>query len=288
VYRYGSGGFPSSAYNGGNYWVDVVFVDQSGPSVIGRTPEVNQSGVAVGTPIAVTFNEAVVASSIQLTLRDGQGAIVPTSPVAYDGASRQATAQPNGALAGDATYTVTVASAVDQVGNPMAAAISWSFSTLGTSAVSLFGDATPAVASANDASAVELGMKFSVAAPVELVGIRFFRGPANTGAQIGRVWSLDGTLITEVQFVAGGPEGWKTAMLASPLPLPAGNYVVSYFAPAGGYAVTPGYFTSSVSAGPLTAPSSSDSGGNGLYRYGGGFPASSYNAGNYWVDVLVR
>jgi hypothetical protein len=34
----------------------------------------------------------------------------------------------------------------------------------------------------------------------------------------------------------------------------------------------------------LTAPAS---GGNGVYVYGsGGFPTISYNANNYWVDVV--
>ncbi|MDQ3932901.1 MAG: DUF4082 domain-containing protein, partial [Actinomycetota bacterium] len=34
------------------------------------------------------------------------------------------------------------------------------------------------------------------------------------------------------------------------------------------------------------APASNTSGGNGVYRYGtSGFPTSSYNASNYWVDV---
>ncbi|MBV8452021.1 MAG: DUF4082 domain-containing protein, partial [Deltaproteobacteria bacterium] len=40
--------------------------------------------------------------------------------------------------------------------------------------------------------------------------------------------------------------------------------------------------------GPLTAPSSAASGGNGVYAYGSSsvFPTNSYNAANYWVDVV--
>jgi hypothetical protein len=40
----------------------------------------------------------------------------------------------------------------------------------------------------------------------------------------------------------------------------------------------------------LTAPSSSVSGGNGLYAYGSSstFPVYTYNATNYWVDVVTR
>jgi hypothetical protein len=34
---------------------------------------------------------------------------------------------------------------------------------------------------------------------------------------------------------------------------------------------------------------SATAGGNGVYRYGAsGFPDSSFNATNYWVDVIFR
>ena len=48
------------------------------------------------------------------------------------------------------------------------------------------------------------------------------------------------------------------------------------------------YFAAGVTSGPLYALSSGESGGNGVYRYGsgGGFPNSTYNASNYWVDVV--
>ena len=99
VYRYGSGGFPSNSYGATNYWVDVVFVDRVGPSVIARTPGVNESGVAADSAIAVTFNEPVAPSSIQLQLRDAQGASVGTTAPAYDPATRTARAQPTSPLA---------------------------------------------------------------------------------------------------------------------------------------------------------------------------------------------
>jgi hypothetical protein len=42
--------------------------------------------------------------------------------------------------------------------------------------------------------------------------------------------------------------------------------------------------------GPLTAPSSSSSGGNGVYAYGSSslFPGDTYNSNSYGVDVLFR
>jgi hypothetical protein len=68
------------------------------------------------------------------------------------------------------------------------------------------------------------------------------------------------------------------------------TYVASYFAPNGGYAINAAAFASAgVTNGPLSVPESSAvSGGNGLYIYGSGpaFPTSTYNASNYWVDVV--
>ena len=48
-------------------------------------------------------------------------------------------------------------------------------------------------------------------------------------------------------------------------------------------AVTQNAFTGDVVAGPLTAPAA----GNGRYRYGGGFPTSTWQQSNYFVDYSV-
>ena len=58
----------------------------------------------------------------------------------------------------------------------------------------------------------------------------------------------------------------------------------------GFYSANSNYFSSATTNGPLTAPSSSTSGGNGVYAYGSGsaFPTNSYNASNYWVDVIFN
>jgi hypothetical protein len=58
----------------------------------------------------------------------------------------------------------------------------------------------------------------------------------------------------------------------------------------GNYVVTSNYFATSRTNGGLTAPSSSTSGGNGVYTYGANslFPSSTYTASNYWVDVLYQ
>ena len=66
------------------------------------------------------------------------------------------------------------------------------------------------------------------------------------------------------------------------------TYVASYHAPNGGFSKNEGYFaTTGADGGPLHAPSSPAAGGNGVFRFGAtGFPDQSYNASNYWVDVV--
>ncbi|MDQ3402065.1 MAG: DUF4082 domain-containing protein, partial [Actinomycetota bacterium] len=65
-------------------------------------------------------------------------------------------------------------------------------------------------------------------------------------------------------------------------------YVVSYHAQTR-YSVSNTYFTGSVVTGTLTAPSSASAGGNGVFGYGssGTFPTASYDASNYFVDVIA-
>ena len=63
--------------------------------------------------------------------------------------------------------------------------------------------------------------------------------------------------------------------------------MASYHAPNAGYAYDGGYFVPPVSRGPLQALASGADGGNGVYREGASaFPTDSYNAANYWVDVV--
>ncbi|MBN9520556.1 DUF4082 domain-containing protein [bacterium] len=98
-------------------------------------------------------------------------------------------------------------------------------------------------------------------------------------------------MLATVAFANETASGWQQAALATPVALAAGQtYVVSYSAPAGHYAVTNNYFAASYTSGPLVAPSSATAGGNGVYRYGPGgvFPTQTYNASNYWVDVVFQ
>jgi hypothetical protein len=158
---------------------------------------------------------------------------------------------------------------------------------------SLWSNSTvPAQPAVNDPSAVELGVKFTTDVAGVITGIRFYKGPGNTGTHTGRLWSGTGTLLGTVTFTGETSSGWQTASFASPIAVSANTtYVASYHTPAGNYAFNIDYFGSSpgsVVRPPLRAPQSSVSGGNGVYRYGAGgvFPTGTYGASNYWVDVV--
>ncbi len=76
--------------------------------------------------------------------------------------------------------------------------------------------------------------------------------------------------------------------LATPVTLTANTIYVASYHTSGFYSADSNYFATSLVSGVLTAPSSASSGGNGVFAYGTGssFPTNTFNATNYWVDVI--
>ncbi|TMV47084.1 DUF4082 domain-containing protein, partial [Thioclava sp. BHET1] len=179
----------------------------------------------------------------------------------------------------------------DGNGGTASAAVSLTVSPDPTTAQSLFNGAGPTTASENDANAVELGMKFTASVNGTISAIRFYKGANDTGSHTGSLWSSTGTLLGNVTFTGETSTGWQVASFASPIAISAGTtYVASYHTNTGYYAADGNYFAAAVSSGALTAPASGTSSGNGVYAYGSGgaFPSQSYNATNYWVDVVFN
>jgi hypothetical protein len=147
--------------------------------------------------------------------------------------------------------------------------------------------ATPANPSDPEAIAVELGVKFRSDVDGQITGIRFYKGgTTNGGTHTGRLWSSSGQQLATATFTNETASGWQQVNFATPVAITAGTvYVASYFAPNGHYAVTEPGFTNGVDNAPLHALANSES-PNGVYTAGGGFPTNTYNASNYWVDVV--
>jgi hypothetical protein len=148
---------------------------------------------------------------------------------------------------------------------------------------------TPGIASHWDTKAVELGVKLRSDVAGYITGIRFYKGTANTGTHVAHLWTRSGTRLASASFTSETAGGWQQVDFATPVAITANTtYVASYYAPVGGYARDPGYFTGSgVDNGVLHALADGVDGGNGVYYYGavGGFPSLTSNASNYWVDV---
>lgn len=143
-----------------------------------------------------------------------------------------------------------------------------------------------------DTNSVNLGVKFKSDVAGYVTGIRFYKGPENTGAHIASLWTRRGQLLATAKFANETSSGWQQVKFAVPVRIAANTiYIASYLAPNGKYANDDDYFaTAGVDSGTLHALRNGAAGGNGVYRYSSttAFPNSSYRATNYWVDVMFQ
>lgn len=132
-----------------------------------------------------------------------------------------------------------------------------------------------------DRARVEVGTVFTSSVNGSVASLRVYRNAATQGSLVGTLWR-SGVALSTVTFPAASSNGWQTAALKAPVAIVAGQqYVVSYLAPSGAYASTEWALSSSKPASnqALTAL-------RGVYRYGGGFPTSSWHDSSYFVDIV--
>jgi Domain of unknown function (DUF4082)/Bacterial Ig domain len=150
--------------------------------------------------------------------------------------------------------------------------------------------AVPSVTAVNDPNPVAVGLKFRSDVDGFVTGIRFYKGSGNVAPHVGSLWTASGSLLASVSFINETAAGWQHASLSTPVPITAGaTYVVSYHTTAGFYAADVGFFAASeIVSGPLHGLQSGAAGGNGVFAYGTSmaFPSNSFNATNYWVDIV--
>lgn len=252
--------------------------DREGPTTVVASPT---PGAAVGNGTTVTVTG---------TASDQGGGRVAAVEVSLDGgeswhpADGRASWSYTGVVHGLGTTQIK-ARAVDDSAN-IGTAVSVAVDT--ACPCSVYGDAVPEVASADDAGAVELGQRFAPQVDGYVTGVRFYKGPRNTGTHTGTLWSSTGQKLAEVTFGDETPTGWQTARFKVPVPVAAGQeYVVSYSAPGGGYAILAHAFSSrGVEAYPLRVAGGFGAAPAGVFGGLGTFPQMSHQSSSYYVDAL--
>jgi hypothetical protein len=281
VYAYGTGAiFPSNSFIASNYWVDVVY---NGSPIQAN----NDSGFAATTNTTLSIPASAVlandadASGLPFSIT---GVSNPSNgTVTYNSSTQTISFVPASNYTGPAGFTYSIS---DSQSNTASANVS-----LTVNDVSLFNHSTtPSIVTANDPNSVELGFKFQASTNGSIMGVEFYKGPQNTGPHVADLWTATGTLLATATFTNETASGWQQVDFSNPVVIAAGTTYVASYHTSGNYSADPNYFATTQTNGPLTAPSSSSSGGNGVYAYGGSslFPTNSFNSTSYGVDVLFR
>lgn len=295
-YAFVAAGTPAAGSYAATYAADTT-----PPGIAATSAGDGTTGVDPAATVTVSFNEPMDPASINTAtfqLRDPANNLV-AGTVTYDANTNTASLKPDALLAQGTTYTARVAGGassprvLDLAGNSLTADYTWSFTTsTGPTCPCTLWDATtiPGVPTDNDPNAVELGVKFRAEVTGQITGIRFYKGPSNTGSHIGSLWSSTGQLLATANFANETASGWQQVNFASPVNVQANTvYVASYHTSSGYYSGDNDYFAASgLSRSPLYALRDGESGGNGVYKYGGSssFPTDTWRASNYWVDVV--
>jgi hypothetical protein len=287
VYAYGSSSvFPTSSYNAANYWVDVAFavagaLGNQSPTANNDSGFITPENTALQIPASALLANDTDPNGYPLSITSVSSPSNGT--VTYDSGTQVVTFVPANNYMGSAGFTYSI---TNGHGGTASANVSL---TVSAPVLSLFSaSSSPGNVTINDSSSVELGVKFQTSTTGKIVGIRFYKGPQNIGVHVGNLWSSTGGLLATATFSNETASGWQQVYFSSPVALAVGTTYVASYHTSGFYSADGNYFANAVTNGPLTAPSSGASGGNGVYAYGSSssFPANAYNAANYWVDVL--
>ncbi len=270
VYLYtGAPGFPVDTYASTNYWVDVVFAPSQSYSISGTLSGKGGPGATV----------QLSGSASASTTADGSGNY--TFPICSARQIRGDADQRCGLCAGHRRDRLAGQCHRGELRmSPLCPCNSiWSPT------------AAPVTADSKETASVELGTHFSADSDGYILGIRFYKSATNTGQHVGNFWStLDGVNLATANATAESPSGWQQITFANPVPVSAHTSTWPPISPRRG--TIPTTWASFTSAGvdnaPLHAPQSTCTAPNGVYSYcpSSTYPTSTYNAANYWVDVL--
>ncbi len=277
--------FPTSSYEGDNYWVDPVFtpVATTAPGQV-----TNVSATAGASSANVSWNAPTSGGApTKYTITPYIGSEAQ-SATTITGTPPATSTTITGLTAGTAyTFTVTASNSAGS-GEASEHSNTITPTTKAPEPDTIFGSSTPTQVDSGDPNSAELGVKFTSEVPGNVTGIRFYKATTNTGTHIGSLWSASGTLLASATFSGESASGWQQVNFSTPVAITANTtYIAAYFDPKGHYSDTTGGFaTTGVTNPPLAALANSLSpNGVGVYTTTSTFPNSSYEATNYWVDV---
>jgi hypothetical protein len=266
------------------------------PTIVGVTPVAGSVAVTPGARVRATVDlplDAATVTAQTFTVTPSGGAPL-AGAVTYDAALQRMTFTPAASLQPGVLYTATVTTGVrSTTGAPLAAAASWSFTTAACPC-SLMPNAEPDMRAlpvrdnrpAPGPWTYELGTKIRVSTASELIGLRYWKEPGETGTHVGRLWSSTGTQLGSVTFQNETASGWQRQLLASPVTLQAGQTYTVSIGLHDVYAKTLGGLRDQLVSGPLQSVAD---GLNGVYANSAGtFPTNSWGSSNYFVDAVVR
>jgi hypothetical protein len=159
-----------------------------------------------------------------------------------------------------------------------------------TQTYSIFSSNAPPLALNGLTGPAEVGVKFRSDVTGAISAVRFYLGdPA--GTYQAHLWDRAGNALGQSAIVTLSTPGWQEVSLSNPVPIAAGaTYVASYHMDNGHFSYTVNAFASQgVDNAPLRALANGVDGANGVYVSGAsGFPTSTYQSTNYYVDVVFK
>lgn len=246
-------------------------------SVVSVSPVDGAEDVAANVNVSVTFSDDVDFSESFIVVKDADGKQIEGTTTYASGI---ASFNPTEDLPLGAVITAYVIGVVPYQ--------SWSFTIAGSQSYSLWDDGTiPQNPDSVTLPVGTLGVKFRANVGGVVDGVRYWKAPSNTTPTYGRLYAIDGTLLGEVLFTGETASGWQQQAFNAPIAITADTlYIIAFYTSSGKLGFNSNYFATAKTTGPLTAPASGTVSGNGVYAESDVFPTNTFNATNYWVDVV--
>ena len=221
VFAYGSSSlFPTNSFNSSSYGVDVVFK----ASAIQPPVANNDSGfiatenTALSIPASALLANDTDPNGLPLSIT---GVSNPSNgTVSYDPNTQTVSFVPTTGYSGTASFSYSITDGQ----STSTASANVALFVNDPSAASLFSlTSAPSIVSVNDPNSIELGVEFQASANGQITGLRFYKGPQNTGAHVADLWSATGTLLATATFTNETASGWQQVNFSNPVAITRGD-----------------------------------------------------------------